>query len=169
MWSPSSDQRSSIEHADFELAPGEMLAAAIGQRTEVEDVTAVLLLTDEDEYNALAATTVAGYSSNPVYRLATGPDGVVPYAAGETLFAPDLDRSALTGRYAAGARITTQPADDGVPPACDLLFLVDPEGVLIPVTGSRSPDPHPGDTLVLLGPSASASQPVTAPTRVTPS
>src|SRR5262249_31931847 len=148
MWSPSSDQRSLIEHANFELAPGDMLAAAIGQRTDVEDVTAVLLLTDEDQYNALAATTVAGYSDNPVYRLAPRTDGVASYAGGDTLFAPDLDRPALTGRYAAGARITTQPADDGVPPACDLLFLVDPEGVLIPVTGSRSPDAHPGDTLV---------------------
>jgi NhaP-type Na+/H+ or K+/H+ antiporter len=150
LWSPSSDQRSSIEHADFELAPGEMLATAIGQHAEVEGVTTTLLLTDEDEYNALAATTVAGYSNHPVYRLAPSTDGGASYVPGETLFAPDLDRPALTDRYAAGARITTQSADGGMPPAGDLLFVISPEGVLIPVTGSQSPDPQPGDTLVLL-------------------
>jgi NhaP-type Na+/H+ or K+/H+ antiporter len=150
MWSPSSDQRTQIEHANFALAPGEMLATAIGQRTELEDVTTILLLTDEDHYNALATTTVAGYSTLPVYRLAPGTDGAGPYTPGEILFAPELDRLALKGRYAAGTRITTQTADGGIPPACDLLFLVNSQGVLVPVTGSQSPDPQPGDTLVLL-------------------
>ena len=75
-----------------------------------------------------------------------------PYTPGETLFAPALTRPALTARYTAGARITTQSSDGGIPPATDLLFLINPEGTLIPVTTSRSPDPQPGDTLVLLGP-----------------
>jgi NhaP-type Na+/H+ or K+/H+ antiporter len=165
MWSPSSDQRSSIEHADFELAPGEMLASAIGQRVEVEDVTTILLLTDEDHYNALAAITVAGYSSNPVYRLAPGPEGSGPDGPGETLFAPGLDRPVLTDRYTAGARITTHSGDGGMPPAGDLLFVINPEGVLIPVTGSRSPEPQLDDTLVVLGPSGTgAPQSTRAPT-----
>jgi hypothetical protein len=77
---------------------------------------------------------------------------VAPYTAGEILFAPTLTRPALTARYTAGARITTQSSDGGVPPATDLLFLVNPEGTLIPVTTSRSPDSQPGDTLVLLDP-----------------
>jgi hypothetical protein len=32
------------------------------------------------------------------------------------------------------------------------LFLVNPEGTLIPVTATRAPDPQPGDTLILLAP-----------------
>ena len=64
---------------------------------------------------------------------------------------PALNRPALTARHTAGARITTQPSDGGIPPATDLLFLVNPEGTLIPVTATRAPDPQPGDTLILLG------------------
>ena len=71
---------------------------------------------------------------------------------GEALFTPALTYPALTARHTAGARITTQASDGGIPQAADLLFRVNPNGTLIPVTASRSPDPQPGDTLVLLGP-----------------
>lgn len=74
-----------------------------------------------------------------------------PHTAGETLFAPDLTRAALTARHTAGARITTHSSDGGIPAATDLLFLINLEGTLIPVTASHPPDPQPGDTLVLLG------------------
>ena len=155
MWAPSDDQRTQIKQAGLELAPGEQLASAVGQGTEIEGVTAILLLTGEDDYNALAATTLAGNSETPVYRLAPrqSSHGVVgPHTAGETLFAPALTRAALTARHTAGARITTQSSDGVIPPATDLLFLINPEGTLIPVTASRSPDAQPGGTLVLLSP-----------------
>jgi len=74
---------------------------------------------------------------------------------GEALFTPTLTHPALTARHTAGARITTQAADGRIPPATDLLFRVNPNGTLIPVTPSRPPDPQPGDTLVLLGPGES--------------
>ena len=150
MWAPSEDQRTQIKQAGLELAPGEQLASAVGQGTDIEGVTAILLLTGEDHFNALAATTLAGNSETPVYRLAPSHGAVAPYTPGETLFAPALTRSALTARYTAGARITTQSSDGGIPPATDLLFLINPEGTLIPVTTSRPPDPQPGDTLVVL-------------------
>jgi NhaP-type Na+/H+ or K+/H+ antiporter len=155
MWAPSDDQRTQIKQAALDLAPGELLASAVAQGTDIEGVTAVLLLADEDDYNALAATTLAGNSETPIYRLAPrqSSHGVVaPHTPGETLFAPDLTRSALTARFAAGAQITTQSSGGQIPAATDLLFLINPEGKLIPVTTSRRPDPQPGDTLVLLGP-----------------
>jgi hypothetical protein len=99
----------------------------------------------------LAATTLAGNSETPVYRLPPSQFGVVAsYTPGEVLFTVALTHPALTARHTAGARITTQPSDGGIPPATDLLFLINPEGTLIPVTTSRPPDPRPGDTLVLL-------------------
>ena len=150
MWAPSEDQRDHIKQANLEPAPGGQLASAVGEGTEIEGVTAILLLTDEDHYNALAATTLAGNSETPVYRLAPSHGTVAPYTPGETLFAPTLTRSALTARYTAGARISTQSSDGGIAPATDLLFLINPEGTLIPVTTSRPPDPQQGDTLVVL-------------------
>jgi hypothetical protein len=77
MWAPSEDQRDQIKQANLELAPGEQLASAVGEGTELEGVTAILLLTDEDHFNALAATTLAGNSETPVYRLAPS-HGTVP-------------------------------------------------------------------------------------------
>ena len=153
MWAPSDGQRTQIKQAGLELAPGEQLASAVGQGTEIEGVTAILLLTDEDDYNALAATTLAGNSETPVYRLPPRQSGVAAsYTPGEALFSSTLTHPALTARHTAGARITTQASDGRIPPATDLLFRVNPNGTLIPVTISRSPAPQPGDTLVLLGP-----------------
>jgi hypothetical protein len=163
MWAPSGDQRTQIQQAALELAPGEQLASAIGQGTELEGVTAVLLLTGEDHYNALAATTLAGDSGTPVYRLAPSSGATAPYIPGEILFAPALTRPALTARYTAGARITTRLPDGEIPPATDLLFLINPEGTLIPATASCRPDPQPGDTLVLLGPERKRNPAITGP------
>jgi hypothetical protein len=153
MWATSDGQRTQITQAGLDLAPGEQLASAVAQGADFEGVTAILLLTGEDDYNALAATTLAGNSDTPVYRLPASQSGVVAsYTPGETLFAGALTHPTLTARHTAGARITTQPSDGAIPPATDLLFRVNPNGTLIPVTISGPPDPQPGDTLVLLGP-----------------
>src|SRR5215472_9069804 len=62
MWAPADGHRTQITQAGFELAHGGQLASAVAQGAEIEGVTAVLLLTDEDNYNALAAITLAGNS-----------------------------------------------------------------------------------------------------------
>jgi NhaP-type Na+/H+ or K+/H+ antiporter len=155
VWAPSDDQRARIKQAGLDLASGEGLSSAISQGTDIEGVTSVLLLTPEDDYNALAADTIALTSSDAsIYRLAPreSSHGVVGvHTRGEVLFAPTLTRSALAARYNAGAQVTTQSFDGGIPPATDLLFLVNSGGTLVPVTPSHRPDPQPGDTLVLLG------------------
>jgi hypothetical protein len=58
MWAPTGGQRDQITQAGLDLAAGEQLAAAVAQGADIEGVTAILLLTGEDDYNALAATTV---------------------------------------------------------------------------------------------------------------
>jgi hypothetical protein len=156
MWALSDGQRDQITQAGLDLAPGEQVVSAVAQGAAIEGVTAVLLLTGEDHYNALAAITLAGNSETAVYRLPPSQPGeVVPYTPGEALFTPALTYPALTARHTAGARITTQPADGAIPPATDLLFRVNPNGTLIPVTATGPADPQPGDTLVLLGPGES--------------
>ena len=160
MWAPSDDQRTQLKQAGLQLAPGEQLASAVGQGAEIEGVTATLLLTNEDHYNALAATTLAGNSDTPVYRLSPlhpSDDAAAPQTPGETLFSPALTGPALTARYTAGARITTRSSDGELAPATDMLFMINPTGTLVPVTASGHPDPQPGDTLVLLGPGGNAT------------
>jgi hypothetical protein len=148
---PSDGQRTQIEHAGLELVPGERLAAAVAQGAGFEGVTAVLLLTGEDGYNALGATMLAGNSATPIYRLPPSQSGVVTSSTpGEALFTPTLIHPALTSRHTAGAGIIAQASDGGINKAADLLFRVNPNGTLIPVTLSHPPDLQPGDTLVLL-------------------
>ena len=155
MWAASDGQRDQIKRAGLELMPGELLAAATSEGAELEGITAVFLLTDEDDFNALATTLLAANPDNRVYRLAPRhpTHGVLaPFSGGDTVFAPTLTRESVSTRYNSGARITTQTADGTIPPGTDALFLIGPDGALHPATTSRLPTPRPGDTLVLLGP-----------------
>lgn len=103
-WCPGCGVRARL-HLD--LVTGELLVSAVGQGAAIEDITAILLLTGEDHFNALAAATVAGYSDRPVYRVAPSPDAVATNIPGDTLFAPALTRENVSTRHNSGARITT--------------------------------------------------------------
>jgi hypothetical protein len=153
MWAGVEEQRERIRNAGLELAPGELLAAATGRGALLEGINAVLLLTTEDDFNALAAAVLAGSVEGPVYRI--GPQlpshGVVaPYTGGEILFGAELTRLEVGHRYAGGARVVNRPGDDEIPPGMELLFLVRADGKLMPVTRASPPVPQPGDTMVLL-------------------
>ena len=155
MWAAAEDQRDQIKRAGIELAPGDELASALVQGADLEGVTGVLLLTDEDGFNSLASTVLAAHPRLPVYRLAPrrGGYGVVAGdSATATLFAPGLTNDDIVRRYQSGSRVTAKPADGAIAAGSDLLFLIDREGDLRPVTTSGAPTPEAGDTIVLLGP-----------------
>src|SRR5215510_11049926 len=75
MWAPSEDLRTDIHQAGLELASGPMITSAIQRGTELEGITAILLLTDEDHYNVLAAATLTGILDIPIYRIAPSQRG----------------------------------------------------------------------------------------------
>jgi NhaP-type Na+/H+ or K+/H+ antiporter len=160
MWAGLERQRDEISRVGIELAPGELLAAATGEGAEIEGVTEVLLLTDEDDFNALAATTLRGNLDGPVYRVAAPrhTHGVVaPYIDDEVLFSESLTRVALDVRHVHGATIVSRPATDPVPAGHELLFVVHADGQLKPVTEHSRPTTAAGDTLILLTPARVAS------------
>jgi NhaP-type Na+/H+ or K+/H+ antiporter len=161
MWAGLDQQREQIRQAGLELAPGELLASATGRGARLEGITAVLLLTDEDDFNALASVLLAEAVEGRVYRLAPPQrsHGVVaPYTTGEILFANGMTRPAVTERYQDGARIVLSGTDGALPAGPDLLFVVRADGQLVPVTHTGTPAPFAGDTLVSLAP-ALAAQP----------
>ena len=166
MWAGLQAQRDQITGAGLELARGELLAAATSRGAELEGVTAVLLLTGEDDFNALASTTLEPNLDGAVYRVAAPHDShgvVAPYTGAEVLFGEPLTGRAINQRHQDGAGIVTRPANGAVPDGYDLLFLVRADGQLVAVTKHRRPAPEDGDTLVLLGPATPAASPSPAP------
>jgi NhaP-type Na+/H+ or K+/H+ antiporter len=161
MWAGLDQQREQIRRAGLELAPGELLAAATGRGARLEGITAVLLLTDEDDFNALASVLLTETVEGRVYRLAPPQlsHGVVaPYTTGHILFATGMTRPAVTARYQDGARIIVDGTGGVLPAGQELLFIVRADGQLAAVTQTSTPTPQPGDTLVSLG-SVLAAQP----------
>ncbi|MGX1130665.1 NhaP-type Na+/H+ or K+/H+ antiporter [Streptomyces glaucescens] len=155
MWAGLAEERERIREAGIELAAGELLATATNPETRLEGVTAVLLLTDDDDFNALASVVVQDRVEGPVYRVGPPPDGhgvVAPYTGGSVLFGAGLVRTALATRHERGARFLVQPASVPRPPGHETLFVVRADGRLAPVTDGQEVARAEGDTLVLLGP-----------------
>ena len=154
MWAGLDEQREQIGQAGLDLAPGELLAAATGRGARLEEITSVLLLTDEDDFNALASVLLADCVDGRVYRLAPPQHShgvVAPYTGGEILFGDGMTRPILSDRYHDGARIAAQRADGVLPGGHDILFLVRADGQLTAVTQADTPVPQAGDTIVSLG------------------
>jgi hypothetical protein len=77
---------------------------------------------------------------------------VAPFIGGEVLFGAGPTWPALSRTYEDGAAVLAQPAGDALPPGCDPLFLIRPDGRLDPVTEGSTPLPGPEDTVVLPAP-----------------
>jgi NhaP-type Na+/H+ or K+/H+ antiporter len=155
MWAGLEQQREQVRHAGLELAPGELLAAATGRGARLEGITAVLLLTAEDDFNALASAMLQGNVDGRVYRLAPPlrSQGVVaPYTGAEILFGAGMTGLEIGRRYHDGAQIVAQRPDGELPAGHDVLFRIRADGQLAVVTETSSPEPQPGDTVLSLGP-----------------
>ncbi|MFJ9814186.1 cation:proton antiporter [Streptomyces sp. NPDC101151] len=159
MWAGAAQERKRIEEAGIELAAGELMAVATDPQARLEGVTSVFLLTDDDDFNALASILMEDSVEGPVYRVGPPPDSrgvVAPYTPGRTLFGPELVRHALAARHERGARFHLQPASAPRPPGHDALFLLRRDGRLEPVVEAVPAPAGEGDTLVLLGPAPPA-------------
>ncbi|MER5658390.1 cation:proton antiporter [Streptomyces sp. NPDC060011] len=154
MWAGLEEEREAIRAAGIELAHGEMLATATNPRARLEGVTAVFLLTDDDDFNALASVVIKDNVQGPVYRVGPPQDShgvVAPYTGGDILFGNALVRHRLAARYEQGARFHVQAGSQPVPSDFDVLFVVRADGQLAPVTGKQKITPRPGDTAVVMG------------------
>ncbi|MGW7317546.1 cation:proton antiporter [Streptomyces sp. NPDC054865] len=155
MWAGQSEERERIKDAGIKLARGDLLATATNPRARLEGVNAVFLLTDDDDFNALASVLVQDNVEGPVYRVGP-PDeshGVVaPYTGGAILFGSSLVRHVLAARYEQGARFEVQPAAQPLPPGYERLFLVRGDGRLEPSDATQPVIPEADDLIVLLAP-----------------
>lgn len=135
------------------------------REAELEEVNDVLLLTESDDFNALAAFELRQeLGHDHVYTLPAEKDlldAAPAHAEGGLLFAEDLTFSELTRRFEGGARLVEFPADSGPDRQAGMsdhvmpLFVVTRAGELQAVTTRHQRRAAPGDTTVCLtgGPS----------------
>ncbi|MFE7773339.1 cation:proton antiporter [Streptomyces sp. NPDC057445] len=155
MWAGPEEQRQRIRDAGMALAPGELLATATAPGAELEGVTAVYLLTDDDDFNALVSVVAEDSVEESVHRIGPpedSPAAVAHYTDKDILFGRGLVHHALAVRYEQGARFVLKAPGEETPAGYDTLFVVRADGRLDPVTGSGTVEPGAGDAVVLLGP-----------------
>ncbi|UYQ65522.1 cation:proton antiporter [Streptomyces peucetius] len=154
MWAGPERQRDRIRQAGLALASGELLAAAADE-AQLEGVTAMFLLTGDDDFNALASIVMRVGVDGPVYRIGPPDDregAVAPYTGGAILFGRTLTRRALATRHAQGSRFTVLPTARPLQPQHDTLFVLRADGRLEPVTDQAAVTPRDGDSVVVLVP-----------------
>jgi NhaP-type Na+/H+ or K+/H+ antiporter len=148
LWTGRSEEQAAAREVG--LAAGNALLGfdLASREEELEEVTHALLMTESDDFNALAAFELRQeLGRDHVYRLP--PQGelldLVPaYAEGRILFADDLTFAELTRRFDAGARLVEAAgARDGVTP----LFVLT-RGELTVVTAGSQADVAAGDTTI---------------------
>jgi NhaP-type Na+/H+ or K+/H+ antiporter len=119
---------------------------------ELEEVTDALLVTESDDFNALAAYELRrDLGHEHVYRLPAGDhvlDLVPAYAEGSILFGEDLTYAELTRRFDAGAELVESDSAPG--DGLTALFVVGESGELTVVTAGQPPVTRPGDVNICL-------------------
>jgi len=151
LWTGHPDEQAAAREAGLDAGPARLGVDVASREEELEEVTDALLVTDSDDFNALAAFELRGELGNDhVFRLASEGellDLVPAYAEGSTLFARDLTFPELTRRFAAGARLVAAPADGDGRRA---LFVVTSTRELRVATPGQAPDASAEDTTICL-------------------
>jgi NhaP-type Na+/H+ or K+/H+ antiporter len=126
------------------------------REAELEEVNDALLLTDSDDFNALAAFELRQDLGNEhVYRITPRSEllDLVPrYAEGRVLFGSDLTFDEITRRFDDGAEVIAAPVAgrDRRPEGSRLLFTISPAGRLKVITAVDRGQPSPGETGIWL-------------------
>jgi NhaP-type Na+/H+ or K+/H+ antiporter len=159
LWTGSWDERAAAREVGLEAGEIPLGVDVESREAELEEVSDALLLTQSDDFNALAAYELRQeLGAGRVYRLppAEGEVGRAPaYAEGALLFAKDLTFSELTSRFEGGAHLVELPPDPGPDhqPAADRLtplFLIANDGSLRVVTAGSRLETRPGDRAICL-------------------
>jgi NhaP-type Na+/H+ or K+/H+ antiporter len=152
LWTGRPDEQAAARDAGLAAGNARLGVDVATREEELEEVTDALLMTESDDFNALAAFELRrDLGHDHVYRLPAGGevlDLVPTYAEGSILFGEDLTYSELTRRFEAGAELVEVDGEAGN--HLTTLFVVGRSGDLRVVTAGRPPVSGPGDTNVCL-------------------
>ncbi len=159
LWTGDPEEQEAARAAGLDAGQARLGVDRATREAELEEVSDALLVTDSDDFNALAAFELRQeLGSERVYRLApdTAPLDLVPsYAEGGILFARNLTFDELSRRFSGRARLVSAPAEPEVecgaaPGRRTPLFLVSERGSLRVITADATPRVDPGDTAIVL-------------------
>jgi len=154
LWSGRAVDQEAARAVGLTAERGKMMLDAISRETELEDVTDALLLTGNDDFNALAALALrTELGHGRVYRAAPDLDETDLFApAGEQgiLGTDQLTSAELGRRFAAGARLVEAPVNGGMADGAVALFVVTAGGDLRVASAGKSPPVKAGDRVIAL-------------------
>ncbi len=168
LWTGSRDERAAAREAGLEAGRVPLGVDVESREAELEEVSDALLLTESDDFNALAAFELRQeLGTGRVYRLPPAEGELEPgpaYAEGALLFAKDLTFGEVTRRFEAGAHLVELPRDRGsdhltVADGLTPLFLVTGDGSLRIATAGSRLDTNPGDRVICLAEGSFSSSP----------
>jgi hypothetical protein len=152
LWTGRPDEQAAAREAGLAAGNARLGVDLATREEELEEVTDALLVTDSDDFNALAAYELRrDLGHEHVFRLPAADDvlDLVPaYAEGSILFDEGLTYPELTKRFDAGAELVEVNGAAGG--HLTTLFVVSESGELTVVTAGRPPVWRPGDTKICL-------------------
>jgi hypothetical protein len=156
LWTGRPGEQAAAREAGLDAGSARLGVDLATREEELEEVSDALLVTESDDFNALAAYELRNELGHEhVYRLSPAGevlDLVPPYAEGNILFRADLTYPELTRRFEAGAALVQLESADRVDTddAPATLFVVARSGELTVVTSGQRPAYGPGDKLICL-------------------
>jgi NhaP-type Na+/H+ or K+/H+ antiporter len=156
LWTGRPGEQAAAREAGLDAGSARLGVDLATREEELEEVSDALLVTESDDFNALAAYELRNELGHEhVYRLSPAGevlDLVPPYAEGNILFRAELTYPELTRRFEAGAALVQLESADRLDDddALATLFVVSASGELTVVTSGQRPAHGPGDKLICL-------------------
>ena len=154
LWSGRPVDQAAARAVGLHAERGKMMLDAMSRETELEDVTDALLLTGNDDFNALAALALrTELGHGRVYRAAPDIDetDLLAPAGEQGILGADMLTSAELGRrFAAGARLVEEPVNGGASDGDVALFVVTADGDLRVASAGKPPLVKAGDRVIAL-------------------
>jgi NhaP-type Na+/H+ or K+/H+ antiporter len=155
LWTGRSDEQAAAREAGLDAGNARLGVDLVSREAELEEVTDALLMTQSDDFNALAAFELRNeLGRDHVYRLpAQGEllDLVPEYAEGRILFGEEFTFAELTRRFEAGGQLVeVRGPGNGVTP----LFFLAGGGLTVVTDGARAEPAEDGTTIGLVTPSS---------------
>jgi NhaP-type Na+/H+ or K+/H+ antiporter len=156
VWTGRAEEQAAARADGLDAGQGQLGVDLATREIELEGITDALLLTESDDFNALAAFELRQeLGHDHVHQLAARGEllNATPgYAQGRTLFDEDISYLELQRRFEAGERAVTLSSDALRRPHAGgtLLFVVSSEGELRVATASDPLQPASGDAAIWL-------------------